>query len=267
MSKPLKIFFTCFSVAILVVGCGKKAEEPVERIVEDGVEVIINHIEPYKIKGEPSSLLLEELLTIDTEKDEIAEIGLTDIIAFDVDSEGSIYLFQDQVRTEDLVYKFDENANFETSFGKFGQGPGELSVPKLLPITKKDEIQIKDQSRPEIFLFDRNGDRIKEIKITILNAGRIGRFTFIPLENGNYLVHENFPDPLTRHRLRFLYLVDSKFEKLKELDEMDTGLRPMYAEKIKATSIFLYQVSKKMIYAGNESRGYEILIYDLSLES
>ena len=55
--------------------------------MEDGVEVIVNHLEPYKIKGEPSTLHLEEKFTLDTERDEIAEIGLTDTQDFDVDSD------------------------------------------------------------------------------------------------------------------------------------------------------------------------------------
>ena len=30
MSRHLKIFFMCFSIMLLLVGCGKKAEEPVD---------------------------------------------------------------------------------------------------------------------------------------------------------------------------------------------------------------------------------------------
>ncbi|MGD2072409.1 MAG: 6-bladed beta-propeller, partial [Candidatus Thorarchaeota archaeon] len=260
--KKLLLILTLALILCFMVGCQKEAK--VERFMEDGVKVIVNHLEPYKIKGESFSLQIEELFTIDTENDEIAKIGLTDIAAFDVDSEGSIYLFQNQVQTKNLVYKFDENANFVTSFGKIGQGPGEMSIPILLPITKKDEIRIKDNRKPLLSFFDKNGNLIKEIRITILEPGGIGRFTFISLENGNYLVQENFTNPTTRQRFRFLYLVDSKFEKLKTLDEMDTGLSRQFAEKIKVTSNFLYKVSNEMIYAGNENRGYEILIFNLN---
>ena len=72
--------------------CAPK-QEKVEKYMEDGVEVVLNHLEPYKIKGEPSTLILEEEFTIDTERDEMIQIGLTDLIAFDVDSKGSIFLF------------------------------------------------------------------------------------------------------------------------------------------------------------------------------
>ena len=87
----------------LFVCCGPK-QEKVEKTMEDGVEVIVNHLEPYKIEGEPSNLFLEEKFTINTEKDEIVEIGLTDIWSFDVDSEGNIYLLHLQSR-ENCIFK------------------------------------------------------------------------------------------------------------------------------------------------------------------
>jgi len=54
----------------LFLYCGQKQQE-IERYIEDGVEVIVNHLEPYKIKGKPTNLILEEEFTIDTEKDDI----------------------------------------------------------------------------------------------------------------------------------------------------------------------------------------------------
>jgi len=93
-------------------------QDKVEKIVEDGVEVVLNHLEPYKIKGEPNILHLEEELTIDTEKDEILEVGVTDIKDFDIDSEGNVYFFQERENDENLVYKFDKKGNFVNTFGK-----------------------------------------------------------------------------------------------------------------------------------------------------
>ena len=75
---------------VLIISCGPK-QEKIERYVKDGVEVIVNHLEPYRIEGEPNTLHLEEEFTIDTEKDYIAESGLVDIDNFDVDSKGNIY--------------------------------------------------------------------------------------------------------------------------------------------------------------------------------
>ena len=70
--------------------CAPK-QEKVERIIEDGVEVVLNHLEPYQVTGEPSNLILEKIYSFDTEKDDIAATGLTDIRDFDVDIERNIY--------------------------------------------------------------------------------------------------------------------------------------------------------------------------------
>lgn len=261
--KVMKKIILLFTILPFLFHCGTRQGE-VERIMEDGVEVVVNHLEPYKIKGEPSVLHLDREFTIDTERDEIAEIGVTDIGSFDVDSEGSIYFFQERENVENLVYKFDNQGNFVTSFGKWGQGPGEIQYPYYLSVTKKNHIPIQDGNRPILFIFDENGDLIKKIKFNMLDSGGLGDFTFLPLENSNYLANGVKLDLSTNHRLDLLYLVDSKFEKLKELDKCDYGPIFRVAPKKEGTPrVFVSNVSKGMIYTGNENRGYEILVYDL----
>jgi hypothetical protein len=39
------VFLLCFASA-----CQKQTDE-VKKIMEDGVEVVVNHLEPYKVKG------------------------------------------------------------------------------------------------------------------------------------------------------------------------------------------------------------------------
>ncbi len=58
--------------------CGPK-QKNVERFIEDGVEVVLNNIDPFTIKGEPRTFTLEKELVIDTDKEKIARIGLTDL--------------------------------------------------------------------------------------------------------------------------------------------------------------------------------------------
>ena len=69
--KKLCIIMLLALILCFMVGCQDKAAN-VERFMEDGVEVIVNHLEPYKIRGEPSTLFLEETFTIDTERQDIA---------------------------------------------------------------------------------------------------------------------------------------------------------------------------------------------------
>jgi hypothetical protein len=42
-----------------------REREGVEKTLENGVEVVINHLEPYKVKGETAKLELKKELKID----------------------------------------------------------------------------------------------------------------------------------------------------------------------------------------------------------
>jgi len=74
----------------LLIGCGPQ-QDGVERYTEEGIEVVVNHLDPYS-SGGVKQLVLEETLIIDTEKDTTAELGLTDISHMDVDSEGYVFI-------------------------------------------------------------------------------------------------------------------------------------------------------------------------------
>ena len=65
-------------VAALLAGCGSPPPE-VERSTEGGVEIVQNHMKPYQLEGEPSSLQLERLFSIDTEDQAVIEAGLLDM--------------------------------------------------------------------------------------------------------------------------------------------------------------------------------------------
>ena len=51
----MKEILFLFVVIFVFDTCGPKQDE-VERIFKDGVEIVINHLEPYRINGEPSML-------------------------------------------------------------------------------------------------------------------------------------------------------------------------------------------------------------------
>jgi hypothetical protein len=83
------------SALVGLLQCGRKGPQ-IEKTTEDGVEVVINHLEPYSLPGVPSALQLEEVLSIDTEKDDIVKTGLTSIESFCLDQEGNIYFMMRQ---------------------------------------------------------------------------------------------------------------------------------------------------------------------------
>jgi len=212
MVIPLVILL-CFNLS-----CQK--QEQVERIMEDGVEVVINHLEPYKVKGESSTLHLEEEFTIDTENDDIAEIGLTNIFGFDVDSEGSLY-FLNRRSGEDFVFKFDQARNFIASFGRRGQGPGELTNPLHMIVDCKDDIVITDIAG-KIVSFGKDGSYKKQVKTEqiLMQA--------LPLENGNYLANKRIFNPDGNYVELHLLLCGPELEVIKELGKYK---QPNYRDK------------------------------------
>lgn len=70
------------TVSILILSlffyCGPK-QDKVERIFENGVEVIINHLEPYVIHDESKILKAERKVLIDFESEDILKLSISDI--------------------------------------------------------------------------------------------------------------------------------------------------------------------------------------------
>ena len=154
----------CLTLCLaLFITCGPKQSE-VDRIIEDGVEIVINHLEPYKIKGESTSLSLEQEYILDLEREDLSELGMSDIIGFDVDSESNHY-FWTNITSENYIYKFDEGGNFVKSFGRIGQGPGEIEEPNFLSVNDRDTISVSDRWSHKLLLLDTDGTLIKEIQL------------------------------------------------------------------------------------------------------
>jgi hypothetical protein len=261
MKNKIKIvsIILLFSAFMMCISCGQK-ENRGEKIIEDGVEVVINHIEPYRIKGEPSTFSLEKEFVIDTERDDIVELGLADIgHYFIVDSEGNIYLISPKNR-ENAIFKFDSNGNFITSCGRRGRGPGELIFrpfpPLFLIINPENEITVTNFYRRKLVFFKKNGVLIREKKLDS------NLLAVIPLKNDKYLVFGNLEGGSTFSTIS-LSLCNSEFKKIIEFgtrkipDERET-------EKIKGIYYtFPWGISDGKIFAGLQDKGYEINVYDL----
>jgi len=242
-----------------MVACGSKQRAP-NVVMENGIEVILNHLEPYKLNGERSSFYLEEELKIDMENEAIAGAGLTDMNGFDADSEGNVYFFQDRESEKSLIYKFDHNGKFVMVFGRRGQGPGEIEVPVYQHISKRDEIPIQDFNTHILHFYDGKGALLRGFHI-----GKDNIISLTPLDNGNYIGLRDYVDPSTRHRYDILSLYDAKFDKISELDRCDYGQIMMASLEKKAGSprVFIYEIANGMIYLGHENRGYEILVFSM----
>lgn len=235
--------------------CGQK-QDKVEKIMEDGVEVVLNHIEPYQIKGEPTTFSLEEIFEIDTENFSTVRIGLTDISCFDVDSRGNIYFLRPKSRSGNYIFKFGKNGRYVTSFGPLGQGPGEFQYPFHLEIDNQDNIVVTDQSKNKFCLFTKDGSLIKEIPLDL----GIAKVSWI--ENGKFLTFGQLIDSIRSEFIQLpLRLANSQFEEIKELGRYKL-MNSTITKRSKGTYLFCWSISKRFVYTGNEERGYEIWKYD-----
>lgn len=245
-------------LAALFFSCGQK-QDRIERVIEDGIEVIVNRLEPYTIKGEPHTLHLEEELTIDFEREDLKEKGIREIIGLDVDSDGNIYFIVSR-SDADLILKFDGHGNFVLSFGRRGEGPGELIAPRYLRVDESEQIQISDNSRKKIFFFEKNGDFIRGISLH--SNHRIATL----LANGNILaVKNNFNKEAGRGEYPII-LSNGDLEEIKMLHQGQWIPNFTLSKRINPLRMYmdykLLRPSSGRIYVGNYGKEYEFLIYD-----
>ena len=226
-------------------------QDKVEKIIENGVEIVINHIEPYRLEGEPTKLILNEELIIDTERLDLYEKGLGSAGEFVVDSKGNIYIVGFK-NLEYFINKFDAKGNLIDSFGRRGQGPGELTWPIGPQINNNFEFSITNHGTQQV-IYNSNGEFLKEIKFPT----GITKLTI--LINGNFLIYKMKPGGKSLNSIHsHLVLCDSDFNIIKELD---IDRRPYDSSGM--VPYFMWRVSNDKIYIANEERGYEFLVYDL----
>lgn len=242
---------------ILLMSFCSRTPAGVERVIEDGTEVLINPVEVQN--RSPLFSLLEEFV-FDLEEDEIAALGLTDIWGFDVDSQDSIYLFKPPMSEGERILKFDRNGGFLFSFAPPGQGPGELQRPSYQRMISGDVLPVSDMAQSKILFFDQEGHTIEERRLEGFPAS-LGSLVYY-LENGNFLIRRSLTDPSTGTLHLALSLFDADFNEIIELDRF-TVVQPVQAEKIRFPMfVSVWCASRDKIFIGNEDNGYEIHVYD-----
>jgi hypothetical protein len=256
MMVKSKSLVLLLALLFCLVQCGRKGTQ-VEKITENGVEVVINHLEPYRIPGVPSALKLEEVLSIDTEKDEILKTGLTSIESFCLDGDGNIYFMMRQ-SPENFIYKFDSSGKFLRSFGRKGQGPGEFDWGGDILIDEENRVIAKDMTKEIVYIFAGDGSLLEEIKLgkSIVLERRLGQ--------KKYLTWWQETDPV-KPVMRNHYCISN--DRLNENQEFytyefdDAGRAPRWRP---VGGALILGASDKNIFVGDATGGYEIFVFDFS---
>lgn len=244
-------------IITISIHCSPKSDR-IEKFMEGEVEVVMNRLEPFRSGDEPDNLSLEKEFTIDLEKDVIADIGLTDPLAgVDVDSLGNIYLFQYPSGDRDIVFKFDREGRFLASFGRRGQGPGEISFTWFIRVTDQDKIVMTGPADRKLFIFNNDGEfeRYISFDAEILEA--------LPLDNSNFLIKKENMIPESKQVEWPILLCNARLEQIKQLDRCYRA-DEFIAETIEFSEpVLVYCVSNNKIFLGYGKRGYEIWVFDL----
>ena len=250
-------------MGLCLAGCrGKRGA--IDRITENGVEVVLNHLEPYQTSARGTSLRLEEVAAVDTENDSVAKAGVTDIYLFDVDSRGNIYIVVPPAHPGTAVFKLSPEAAPLLSFGRMGQGPFELEYPSGLHIDAGDRVSVLESPKSKYHTYDPSGRPLVE-------ASPEGGFEdLVLLHNGTLLVSR-----LEKGDLKGKYLAmttglySEDFRLRREIDRFTSYPNRAIFDKVPGRYVcgtdyvFMATASAGRIFAGNSDRGYEILVYDL----
>jgi len=206
---------------------------------------------PKQDDVEANLFSLEKVLTIDTENNKIAEMGLTDISHFDIDSEGNIFIANPKAK-ENYIFMLNNDGSLISVFGSNGQGPGELQSPKELAISKQDEIFITD--RGKVIVFSNTGQFIKDFRID--NEYQ----KIIPLDRDGYLaIAVKLNEDLSQS-----FQVILCTSGLEELKTLDSSKIESFKKTVKVNiipTLVHWEKSNKHIYTGNTDE-YEIRVFD-----
>lgn len=244
MNRPL-----CILLGIgLLASCGSR-ETRIDKVIEDGVEVVLNHIDPYRIKGQPITITLEKVLSIDLEREDLAKAGLLSGGEWDVDDDGNIFIVGFK-NSENFIYRFNYTGLLTGSFGRRGQGPGELLGPSLSGVYG-GEIVLSDFVGMKYVVYDLDGRFLREKRLE--HPDRL-----CPLGNGKFVGFGPQLDPTAKAFYYALTLRDADFHELKVLD-----LYEYPSDDSRLYPFFMWRISGDQIIVANEARKYELWVYDL----
>lgn len=145
---------------------------------ENGVSVVYNPKNPAPPPGSPTKLILSEDLCIGYGED-IDDFVFSEIRTIEVDDEGNIYVLDSK---EVCVKVFNKSGNHIKTFGKKGQGPGEMQFPGRMHLFSGKEIMIYDGANNRLSYYSLDGKFLREIP-----SGKYRLARAIPDSRGNII--------------------------------------------------------------------------------
>ncbi len=240
-----------------LICCGPK-QDKVERIIEDGIEVLLNH---NISQTELTPLRLEKKFSIDTEAKAILDFGLTDIWGFDVSPDGEIFVYHPPSSQGNLIFRFNKVGAPILAFGKKGQGPAEIQYPRFQKVISANEINVVDRGSQKLLVFDNNGGLLSESKPELRMSGVM---VCLELSTGNYFLGQSVGD-ISDDSMKFAYsITDSEFNTITALGVLTIN-NPITSQQFKYPfPVLSWGLSDNQLFIGSEENGYDIHVYDFN---
>ena len=159
-------------IFFLLIWCAISCSGPKVDFERDGdIVVVKNPKDPVRIPGFAKEMKLTEDLCIgrDAPADEYVFASLR---ALQVDDEGDIIVLDWK---DNLIKVFNPDGQLIHTFGKHGQGPGEIQSPDRLYLKDGKLIALMDGGNNRYSLYSKSGDCLKEI-----DMGKYRVFRTIP---------------------------------------------------------------------------------------
>ncbi len=104
-----------------------------------------------------------------------------------LDSRGNLFVLDFK---ECCVKKFDPDGVFVNTFGRKGEGPGELALPSQMELDMQDQVVVYDRGNQRFTVFDNMGEVLGTTNVNTLGSGSVYRFR-IDSKGRHYIeIHE-----------------------------------------------------------------------------
>jgi hypothetical protein len=154
MNNTKRLFFTILALSILFSYPPSALSQKVKVI--DNVKHIMNNKKPNPPKGALVKMTLTEEYSIGgAEKDE--EV-FSESIFITVDDKENIYVLDMKLNN---VKVFDNSGTYIRTFGKQGQGPGELNMPIGIQVTPNGELMVEEVLNRRLSFFTPEGEFLR----------------------------------------------------------------------------------------------------------
>lgn len=218
----------------------------------DDVKIIQNKKKPDPPKGIPTKISLELEMVIG-ESDDL-EKSFSQLGSFVVNDDRIIYALDFK---EQKIKVFDADGQFVRSFGKKGQGPGELQMPTGLHLAPGNELVVDDALARKMVYFTKEGKYIRDVSY----ATRLALVNLLMDPFGNFIGREM---KLEGQEMFFeIVKLDNEMKSLFSLDKIGFPIPiPGSGNKINLMdmiSIYQFDSSGNIYYGRN--RDYEINMY------